>query len=477
MHFNYRIVFIITALVFSLSISLTLVNYFTAMESTRDQLKQRALPLTVDNIYNKIQKNIIEPNLIASMMAHDTFLIDWLSHEEDDIQQITNYLEKIQNKYKMFTAFLVSDKSNNYYSAQGLLETFNENSTNSAWYFNFKKIAEPSEINIDYNTNMGSELIMFLNHKIYDDDYHMLGATGIGLKTSYINDMLKDFRLKHKFTVYFVDHNGNVVISEKGIKTVPGLIDTPELATQLSDIISKGSQVFDYRENSEAHLLSRKFIDELDLYLIVVAKVNDFTKTAKDTFYINILLSGLITLLISIIIVLYVRRIHLKLNSLASNDELTNLPNRRCFHNKLSELLCYKERNNNELSIIFIDIDDFKLINDTQGHDIGDKVLQSLAALLKINIRKNDFVARWGGEEFVILLVDSNLEQAKVIAEKLRLNIANNVNLSQLTNNDVTISSGVTSVTTGDDIDSILKRVDNALYKAKSLGKNVVVLD
>ena len=80
MRFNYRIVFIITALVFTLSTSLTVINYLTSMETTREQLKNSALPLTIDNIYTEIQKNIIEPNLIASMMAHDTFLIDWLSH-------------------------------------------------------------------------------------------------------------------------------------------------------------------------------------------------------------------------------------------------------------------------------------------------------------------------------------------------------------------------------------------------------------
>jgi hypothetical protein len=88
MRFNYRIVFIITTLVFTLSATLTIINYLTSMETTREQLKSSALPLTIDNIYTEIQKNIIEPNLIASMMAHDTFLIDWLSDEEDDVQQI-----------------------------------------------------------------------------------------------------------------------------------------------------------------------------------------------------------------------------------------------------------------------------------------------------------------------------------------------------------------------------------------------------
>lgn len=475
MHFNYRIVFIITTLVFTLSTTLTVINYITSMETTRDQLKNSALPLTIDNIYTEIQKNIIEPNLIASMMAHDTFLIDWLSHEEDDVQQIVRYLETIQNKYQMFTAFLVSEKSKSYYSAKGVLDKVEINRPNSLWYFNFQKAHELNEINIDYNTHMGTELIMFINHKILDDDYHMIGATGVGLKTSYINDMLKIFRQRYQFSVYFVDAEGKVVIAEQNIQKLQHLRDIPELANQLPNIIGKGSQVFDYTQAGESYLLNRKYITELDLYLIVEAKVNNFTKTAKETFYLNILISVVITLLISFIIVLYVRKIHLKLDKLASNDELTGLPNRRSFHEQLTQLLLLKERNSNKLSILFIDIDDFKNINDTKGHDVGDKVLKSLAIILNNNVRKSDVVVRWGGEEFIILLIDSDINQAQVIAEQLRSKVANSSDLCKLTQKQVTISLGATSVTDEDGIDTIIKRADLALYQAKSNGKNCVV--
>lgn len=477
MHFNYRIVFIITALVFTLATTLTAINYLTSMDTTREQLKNSALPLTIDNIYTEIQKNIIEPNLIASMMAHDTFLIDWLAHEEDDVQQIIRYLKTIQNKYQMFTVFLVSDKSQHYYSAKGILDKVEINNPNGLWYFDFLKMAELSEINIDYNTHMGTELIMFINHKILDSDYQIIGATGIGLKTSYINDMLKIFRQRYQFSVYFVDVNGKVVIAEQNVQQLQQLSDIPELANQLPDIIGKGSQVFEYTLAGETYLLNRKYISELDLYLIVEAKVNNFTKTAKETFYFNILISAVITLLISFIIVLYVRRIHLKLDKLASNDDLTGLPNRRCFHAQLTEFLLLKARNNTNLSLLFIDIDNFKYVNDTKGHDVGDEVLKALAKILSNNIRKSDFVARWGGEEFIILLLDSDINQAQVIAEKLRSQVANSNNLAQFTQQAITISLGATSVTDKDNIDTLLKRADNALYKAKSLGKNCIVLD
>lgn len=215
MRLDYRIVLIITALLFTLSTSLTVVNYFVSMELARAQLKNSSLPLTVDNIYTEIQKQIIEPNLISSMMSHDTFLKDWLVHEEADTDKIVRYLETIQNKYKMSTTFLVSEKTMNYYTAKGIIETVELANPNNAWYFAFKKYPEMHEINIDHNEHMGTSLFMFINHKIYDEDFHLLGATGVGLKTSYIDDMLKRFRLVYKFNVYFVDEAGRLVISEQ----------------------------------------------------------------------------------------------------------------------------------------------------------------------------------------------------------------------------------------------------------------------
>ena len=477
MHFNYRIVVIITALVFTLSTTLTVLNYSTSMATTQRHLKNSALPLTIDNIYTEIQKNIIEPNLIASMMAHDTFLIDWLSHEEDDVQQIVRYLETIQNKYQMFTAFLVSDESQSYYSAKGVLDKVDSNDSNNRWYFDFQRNHELNEINIDYNAHMGSELIMFINHKILDSDFHMIGATGIGLKTSYINEMLEIFRERYQFSVYFVDVNGKVVIAEQSINKLQHLNDIPQLASQFTDIIGKGSHIFEYTKAGEVYLLNRKYIDEIDLYLIVEAKVNNFTQTAKETFYFNILISTVITILISFIIVLYVRKIHLKLDKLASNDALTGLPNRRCLHEQLAEFLLLKERNHIKLSIVFIDIDNFKEINDTKGHNVGDIVLKKLAKILGNNVRKSDFVVRWGGEEFIVLLIDSDIDQAHVIAEQLRSKVADSSDLSRFNQKQVTISLGVTEVTNEDTIDTVLKRADDALYKAKSKGKNCIVSD
>jgi diguanylate cyclase (GGDEF)-like protein len=442
------------------------------MNLTHAQLKNSSLPLTVDNIYTEIQKQIIEPNLIASMMANDTFMKNWLTNQESDSEQIVKYLDTIQNKYQMFATFLVSEKTQNYYTASGLLEKVEEDNLNNDWYFSFKKSSEAREINIDKNEHMGTSLVMFINHKIFDNNFHMIGATGVGVKTSYINDMLKQFRLKYSFNVYFVNDKGEVIISELDTNSISNINDMPELSSIKADIISKGSQLFEYTRDNNVVLLNRKYIPELDLYLLVEAKMNDFTNEVKETFYFNIIISLLLTLAITFIILIYVRNIHGKLNELADNDPLTGLPNRRYFHRNLEHALLLKKRFNTNLSLLFLDLDNFKTINDTKGHDVGDKVLKHIAKILNITIRETDFISRWGGEEFIVLLLDSDINGASSSAENLCKTIEQDESLIDLVGHKVTASLGVTEVQEHDDIDVIFKRVDSALYQAKAAGKN-----
>ena len=474
MRFDYRIVFIITALLFTLSTSLTVVNYFVSMELTRSQLRNSALPLTVDNIYTEIQKQIIEPNLISSMMAHDTFMKDWLANEESEIDKIVRYLDTIQNKYKMSTTFLVSEKTMNYYTSKGLIEKVTLGDPNNAWYFAFIKTPEKHEINIDHNEHMGTSLFMFINHKIYDENFHLLGATGVGLKTSYIDDMLKRFRQVYKFNVYFMDESGQVVISEQRDDSPAYLDKMPSLDRIKLDFIPKGSQIFEYTKDDRVYLLNRKYIPELDLYLMVEAKMDDFTVQVRRTFYLNITVTLLLTVIITLIVLLYIRKIHTRLNDLATIDELTDLPNRRTFNEKLKNLLLLTKRSDYPLSMVFLDIDNFKEINDSKGHDVGDKVLQCFSELLNTTVRSSDYLARWGGEEF-IMLVGSDLNNASLIAEKLRSIVENNEALQALVDGPVTVSVGITAINDDDMMDAIFQRVDRALYQAKSEGKNRVV--
>lgn len=161
-----------------------------------------------------------------------------------------------------------------------------------------------------------------------------------------------------------------------------------------------------------------------------------------------------------------------KLNELATLDSLTKIPNRFEFDKILEHSLSVSRRYNRPLSILLLDIDNFKLINDKYGHLIGDDVLKAFSALLCVQIRDSDVVARWGGEEFMILLPDTPLASAIKMAEALRQRIE--VHIFQ-TVTSVTCSIGVAEFNPVEEADDLFHRADEKLYAAKNGGRNRVM--
>lgn len=169
------------------------------------------------------------------------------------------------------------------------------------------------------------------------------------------------------------------------------------------------------------------------------------------------------------------REIDLRL--LSVTDAMTKLYNRRYFAEISENIIAMSQRNKEELSIIMLDIDKFKKVNDTYGHQFGDEVIITLANILRENQRKSDIVCRYGGEEFVLLLPNTSLDAAMIVAQKIRT-LVESYKLRVPSNKlfHFTISLGVASVAVEheENLDVAFKRADEALYKAKSSGRNRV---
>ena len=169
-----------------------------------------------------------------------------------------------------------------------------------------------------------------------------------------------------------------------------------------------------------------------------------------------------------------------ELELLASIDPMTKLYNRRYFTSVAEHIISLAKRDKTNSSIIILDIDKFKDINDTYGHPIGDEVIKTFATTLEKICRKSDILSRWGGEEFIILLPETNIDGAFIISEKIRIqtqsmiiNLPNNVMLN------FTVSIGVSQVNNQTDIniESAILKADKALYKAKNSGRNQVCIE
>lgn len=158
-----------------------------------------------------------------------------------------------------------------------------------------------------------------------------------------------------------------------------------------------------------------------------------------------------------------------KLEYLSQTDTLTNIGNREYFNQNISRELKMSQRYDNKFSLIMFDIDHFKSVNDTYGHDVGDIVLTQLAAEVKKLLRTTDLFCRYGGEEFMVILPNDSMSEAMKSAQRMRANIEK-LKIDPV--EKVTISIGVVEFQEDDSVETMIKRVDNAMYQSKNSGRN-----
>ncbi len=164
---------------------------------------------------------------------------------------------------------------------------------------------------------------------------------------------------------------------------------------------------------------------------------------------------------------------------MAITDQLTGLHNRRYMSRHLDTLIANAEKSAKPIAFLILDIDFFKLVNDSYGHDVGDEVLREFADRISANIRGIDLACRYGGEEFVVVMPDTDVQFAYAIAERLRKSVeATPFPVSREPKRlSITISIGIAALEPGDSAETLLRRADQALYRAKRDGRNRVVAD
>lgn len=476
MNLKYKVIGAIAGLLLSASIISSIVNYKMDVESTQTQLKNISLPLSIDNIYTEIQQRMIEPLIVSSLMSNDTFMKDWLISGEKDVPNISKYLKEIQDKYKLFTSFLVSDNTKNYYHPKGIIDKINIKNSEDKWYSDFKNNSEDYEVNLDFNKNLGNSLIMFINYKVRDYKDNFLAATGVGIELFNIEEMLNSFKDKYKYDVYFLNTDGEIILFSKKLNKRGNIENIEGLKDIKPEIFLKTINQLEYKNRDGEYLLSTKYIEKLKLYLLVEINKDEYLHDLKKRFYMNLFISILVTFIIVLIIVYAINIYQKQLEDMAGEDTLTKLANRRKFNDFFEKNYSRYQKDIKKLTLILIDIDDFKEINDTFGHLVGDRALVRFSQILKHELRQTDEIARWGGEEFAILLVDVKKEDAIEIAKKLKNSIKEDKKLFDMLNKQMTISLGLGELASEDSQDGLIQKVDNALYEAKNSGKDKLVI-
>lgn len=165
-----------------------------------------------------------------------------------------------------------------------------------------------------------------------------------------------------------------------------------------------------------------------------------------------------------------------KLEWTSKTDPLTGLYNRRYIMEKIEDEFIGYKRNYKKFALIIADIDFFKKINDSYGHDCGDHVLKVVSKSLQDGVREQDFVSRWGGEEFLLLLPETEIEGARILVDRIKKNIEEQIIEYNRVQVSITMTFGVATNEDHEKVEDIIKKADNALYEGKSRGRNCVFL-
>ncbi|NWB94710.1 GGDEF domain-containing protein [Pseudomonas gingeri] len=461
----------------------SLLSYYASRASIRSGIVNTELPLTSDTVYSEIQKDLVRPILISSMMARDTFMRDWVVAGERDPEQMTRYLNEVMTHYGAYTAFFVSNSSLTYYQAKGVLKKIRVDEPRDLWYFRVRDMKEPYEINVDLDMANHDSLTFFINYKVFDYDEHFLGAAGVGLTVDAVIKLIDKYQQHYQRSVYFVDTFGRLVLTgsdggPEGARAGQSLNDLESMKGLLAKLPKPHDGSYEYAApDGQGHFLNVRFIPELNWYLFVDKRENSALGEIRQSLYLNLLICLVVTLIVLALLNRVIHRYQRKIQALATLDSLTGLPNRRGFDLLAGQALHEAQREPKPLIALLLDLDHFKQLNDSHGHLAGDVVLSGFARDLESGLRQSDIICRWGGEEFIALLKDTDSANAQLIAEKIRQNIEQqryNYNGQSL---QLTISIGLTSLQPDDTLHSLLARADHALYRAKQSGRNRVCSD
>jgi len=453
----------------------SLASFWVSRDQIRSTIVNQSLPLTGENIYSEIQKDVMRPTFISSLMANDTFLRDWILSGEEDSDAVVRYLKEVKETYGTVSSFVVSEKTHHYYYSKGILKTVSETEPRDDWYFRVRKMTTPYEMNLDVDLANNDAITIFINYKVMDYQGNFIGAAGVGLTLDALGHAIESMQKRFNRRIYFVNEKGEIISSGKdGELHRTSIHQLPGIAAIAQQIINKSTTPtqLEYTNNTGTMMLSSRFIPEFQWYLVVEQTETSDVAPVRKVFMGNIVISAAVTLLVLLISLYSVNRHQRRLENVAATDSLTGLLNRHAFELIYDQAVHEAKRAKTPIAMILLDIDNFKSINDNYGHLAGDQVILRIARMLENSLRDGDVLCRWGGEEYIILLKNTSLKPALGVAEKLRLALA--AENFQLNDKHITGSFGVAEFKEGETLVHFFARADKALYQAKTAGRNRV---
>ena len=473
-------VFVITIIV------IVATSFFTFKEifarSTQKQ-QEAIMPL-----FSLITSEIIRPITVSQYMASDPFLLNYIQQDKIDNNVVFNYITSVSNKFNALS-FIAMDKHQRLIDSNN--KVTNLDGEDAEWYHRLKTIdkAEFTDFGDAENPHL------FFDVKMFNKQQEFAGFVGLAVDLDHFSTKFKEFKNDFGFEVYFIDENDHITLSSSQLmKTTShhrreSLTNINELewyqnyqrAKQnsrkngIKENIESNSDDYIFNFSNDDLIISQIPLKELNWRVFIVAPPVTKQSAYWQLFIQNLIIFLLVSFALYYIFTLCISNFRTDLVKDSETDYLTQLSNRTFIHWKYSQLSSEYEH----VSVVIADIDNFKIINDTYGHLFGDDVLKVIAKELSKNLRNIDLIGRWGGEEFIFILPDTDAQQAQEIVDRIRLNIAKIPFTPSSTSKkfNVTVSFGVSDSDLANvELEEILIRADQALYSAKENGRNQVVV-
>lgn len=316
--------------------------------------------------------------------------------------------------------------------------------------------------------------VITLSRRITGPDGRFLGLAQAALRTEYFQELFERLRVGPEDAISMNGEDFRLLARAPARPELLGQrIPRPEMAAAFAVGATAGSYTLVSPIDGIERLFIFRKLKDLPYVLNVGRSPEVFLAAWRNKAWLYGIAYLSLSLAVAAVLAVFVRH-QRTIETLASYDPLTGLTNRRIFATTFDFAIKLRRRSQRALSVLLFDIDHFKRINDTLGHNAGDDVLRRVAAILETCLRESDLACRWGGEEFAVLLDGCDVVAAAEIADTIRTAIATGEILAPETRLTLTLSAGVAEVGDADTLETVIDRADQALYRAKDAGRNRV---
>lgn len=457
-----RITFI---LVCSVGMAITYAAYVAISNIAAEQSKIQQQ--SVSPVFSLVNEELLKPLHIAETIGKTRYFDSLLNEENLQKEKVVTLLNKLEQTFDL-TVFVASEKQRKQFLSNGRVIDLIEGKV--FWYF------EAMEHDRDLFADLGQvgDVHLYFDFKVYNEEDQYLGIVGVGKSLKKFIDRFEDYKERFGYDFLFVNENNEIILTSlpdfvvtgAHIPTLDSLLWYQKLEGNKSDLNSRL-----ITENEEDFLISEISIDELDWKLLLLIPLDARQAQITKSFVTNtvIAISLVLIFFASMFWIMMYYKHHLE--KTVDIDPLSQLPNRTYVQRRYQQL----RRQDADVAVIMVDIDSFKSINDTFGHNAGDLVIKTVSLILSEEIRQQDLVGRWGGEEFIVLVPTSSESYAGKIAERARLRLEKHDFHQGGVATKVTASFGVTFGHSRAPLSELIAGADSALYEAKRKGRNRVV--